>query len=31
VAGGILQIGTPISSAIMPRMARLQGEKNTKN
>ena len=26
VAGGILQIGTPISSAIMPRMARLQGE-----
>ncbi|WP_410568571.1 oligosaccharide flippase family protein [Acinetobacter sp. H1(2024)] len=27
VAGGILQIGTPISSAIMPRMARLQGEK----
>ncbi|WP_180134909.1 oligosaccharide flippase family protein [Acinetobacter sp. YH12070] len=27
VAGGILQIGTPISSAIMPRMARLQGER----
>jgi len=27
VAGGILQIGAPISSAIMPRMARLQGEK----
>lgn len=27
VAGGILQIGVPISSAIMPRMARLQGEK----
>lgn len=26
VAGGILQIGAPISSAIMPRMARLQGE-----
>ncbi|MBJ8451575.1 oligosaccharide flippase family protein [Acinetobacter bereziniae] len=26
VAGGILQIGTPISSAIMPRMARLHGE-----
>lgn len=30
VAGGILQIGAPISSAIMPRMARLQGEKNYK-
>lgn len=28
VAGGILQISAPISSAIMPRMARLQGEKN---
>lgn len=27
VAGGVLQISTPISSAIMPRMARLQGEK----
>lgn len=27
VAGGILQIGAPISSAIMPRMARLYGEK----
>lgn len=27
VAGGILQIGSPISSAIMPRMARLHGEK----
>ncbi len=27
VAGGILQISVPISSAIMPRMARLQGEK----
>ena len=27
VAGGILQISAPISSAIMPRMARLQGEK----
>ncbi|MBL8281795.1 MAG: oligosaccharide flippase family protein [Acinetobacter junii] len=27
VAGGILQIGAPISSAIMPRMARLQGER----
>ncbi|ALV74312.1 oligosaccharide flippase family protein [Acinetobacter johnsonii] len=27
-AGGILQIGAPISSAIMPRMARLYGEKN---
>ncbi|WP_372403802.1 oligosaccharide flippase family protein [Acinetobacter piscicola] len=27
VAGGVLQIGAPISSAIMPRMARLQGEK----
>lgn len=27
VAGGILQIGVPISSAIMPRMARLQGER----
>lgn len=27
VAGGILQIGAPISSVIMPRMARLQGEK----
>lgn len=26
VAGGILQIGAPISSAIMPRMARLHGE-----
>ena len=26
VAGGILQIGAPISSAIMPRMARLYGE-----
>lgn len=26
VAGGILQIGAPISSAIMPRMARLNGE-----
>lgn len=26
VAGGILQIGTPISSAIMPRMACLYGE-----
>lgn len=26
VAGGILQIGAPISSAIMPRMACLQGE-----
>ncbi len=31
VAGGILQIGAPISSAIMPRMARLQGEKSIKN
>ena len=28
VAGGILQIGAPISSAIMPRMARLHGEQN---
>lgn len=28
VAGGILQISMPISSAIMPRMARLQGEQN---
>lgn len=28
VAGGILQIATPISAAIMPRMARLYGEKN---
>lgn len=27
VAGGILQISTPISAAIMPRMARLYGEK----
>lgn len=27
VAGGILQIGTPISSAIMPRMAHLYGKK----
>ena len=27
VAGGVLQIGAPISSAIMPRMARLYGEK----
>lgn len=27
IAGGILQIGAPISSAIMPRMARLYGEK----
>lgn len=28
VAGGVLQIGAPISAAIMPRMARLQGEQN---
>ena len=28
VAGGILQISAPISSAIMPRMARLHGELN---
>lgn len=27
VAGGVLQIGAPISAAIMPRLARLQGEK----
>lgn len=27
IAGGILQISTPISMAIMPRMARLYGEK----
>ncbi|WP_111885183.1 oligosaccharide flippase family protein [Acinetobacter sp. CFCC 11171] len=30
VAGGILQIGAPISSAIMPRMARLHGEQKQK-
>lgn len=30
VAGGILQIGAPISSAIMPRMARLHGEQKKK-
>ena len=28
VAGGVLQIGAPISAAIMPRMARLYGEQN---
>lgn len=28
VAGGVLQISMPISSAIMPRMARLQGEQH---
>src|SRR5690606_30634669 len=28
VAGGVLQIGAPISAAIMPRMACLHGEQN---